>query len=114
MFTPVKGGQFLRTRRRELGLTIEDAIREMRHQNFLVSDVSRIETGRLASPGLHKVITYGIYLGFTPNRICQAYGLWDDPQGPPDELVYLMADVRRLPDTDREAITNVIRKLVRP
>ncbi|GEM_PF-3322455 len=72
-----EGGNFLRNRRKLLGLTIEDVKRDTGLES---SDISRLENGRISGPSLDKVITYAAYLGFTPNEIAIAYGLWSPLQ----------------------------------
>lgn len=72
-----EGGSFLRNKRKQLNMTIEDAVRGT---DLDIADVSRMENGRITSPSLDKIITYAKRLGLTPNQVAAAYGLWDCPQ----------------------------------
>lgn len=111
MLQPVKGGQFLRNKRKDRGMTIEDVTRDI---GVEVSDISRIETGRLASPGLYKIITYAKYLGVTPNQICEVYGIWDEPAGgeADDKVAAVSRDLRSLPAEERNKILDVCSALI--
>jgi transcriptional regulator with XRE-family HTH domain len=106
------GGNLLRSRRNHLDLTIEDVKRDT---GLETSDVSRLENGRISSPSLDKVITYAAYLGFTPNEIATAYGLWSPPQnriGENERIAGILESLARMPEKERARVISAIEMLV--
>lgn len=103
-----EGGNFLRNRRKSLGLTIEEVKKET---GLEVSDISRLENGRVTSPSLDKAVTYGTYLGMTPNEIAVAYGLWVSPSS--GRLSAMSHQMQRLPKEEMERLLEMMEALVR-
>jgi transcriptional regulator with XRE-family HTH domain len=104
------GGSTLRSRRKQADLTIEDVKRDT---GLEVSDISRLENGRVTGPSLEKAMVYGTYLGMTPNDIARAYKLW----GPPKELlenrfIKMLQNLAKLPEEERDRLVATIERLI--
>ena len=104
-------GHQLRTARNNANLTIEDVAKAT---GLDVSDISRMETGRIASPSLDKAVRYAVHLGISPNKLAALYGLWRGAGEEDDERVLrLLAVARDLPDNDKERLLDMVEVLAK-
>lgn len=109
-----EGGSFLRNRRKALDLTIEDVKRDAFGRTGVrldISDISRLENGRVTNPSLEKAVAYGIFLGVTPNEVARAYGLWTRPQR--ERLTQIAQQLENLPEEEAAQLLETLAAVVR-
>jgi transcriptional regulator with XRE-family HTH domain len=110
MLDSKQGGAFLKRRRLQLELTLDDLSREL-HINS--GDISRMENGRITSPSLERAVLLGKQLGFTPNQVAAAYGLWSNLEKSLEERWTMLGqNLAKLPQSEQGRVLDAIEALI--